>query len=60
MFLNSIHNIIKTSERLGKICECEQPYNNDVRWACQLGFFFIHIYVRYKILYLLNEDIIDV
>ena len=40
MFLNSIHNIIKTSERLGKICECKQPYSNDVRYGMSIRFLF--------------------
>ena len=40
MFLNSIHNIFKTSERLGKICECEQPINNDVRYGMSIRFLF--------------------
>ena len=40
MFLNSIQNIIKMSERLGKIFEREQPYNNDVRYGMSIRFLF--------------------
>ena len=38
MFLNNIHSIIKMSARLDMICECEQPYNNDVRYGMSIRF----------------------
>ena len=41
MFLNSLHSIFnKRKTGLGMICECKQPYNNDVIYDMLIGFFF--------------------